>query len=113
VGIEIQDLGATPNQHFTPKFVEAGLTQGWIDLDAKKGTLTVNGENRSVGYIVKRLPGHYCLTCGEKLESDDKGTMARLHLLTVHKGEKLRTTPEWPAGYERINYYECVESAPR
>lgn len=117
IGVEVISLGASQDQHFAPDLVEQGLRQGWIllDLDPKKGkpaTLTIKATNGDYPYEVVRLPGYYCLHCAEKIDFDDKGVNARIHVASKHAG-KASPDANWPHGYERINYFDCVEINPR
>ena len=110
IGVEVKSLGASPNQHFTPELVTTAIAQGWLAwVKGGRGTLELIGANMTVPYKVLRDPGYYCCHC-KKRQSD--GSEARMHIAREHAG-KASPDPQNPSGYERINYFDCVEVNPR
>lgn len=118
-GVRILSLGASPNQHFSTDFVISAVRQGWATL--VKDKFTIKAENGDVEYNVLREPGYYCCHCGQEildagaLMAEEEGkpqmTVGQAHVLT--HGSSKSPDPSNPAGYERINYYDCVEATPR
>jgi len=108
--IEIKHTGTSPEQNFSDRLVAAGLAEGWITLG--KGKLVLHGKPEDLNYAVKRLPGYYCCHCRSALP--DAGTIVApgvtagmQHVADAHS-EKESPDPGNPAGYCRINYFECV-----
>lgn len=102
IGFVVEHTGTTRDQHFSTSFVTDGLRMGAIAIEGN--TLTLNVEPEPLTYEILRRPGRYCLHCGEKLENDERGELARLHVAEQHAGE---VAP----GYEAINYFDCVLDA--
>lgn len=99
-GIEI--LSVKENQHFSTHLVANAVNEGWMSQD--KDLLTIKGANKMVTYRIARMPGYYCVHCGEHLV--DGGRIAQMHVESRHGGEA-SPDPANPAGYEKINYYDC------
>lgn len=53
--IEVQRAGAV--QHFSPRIVETGRREGWLSLEGTQ--LRINGRDRTLVYLVDRIPGRY------------------------------------------------------
>ena len=100
VGVDVLYAGAT--QHFSPRIVQKGSDEGWLERD--ENYITIFGANETVKYEILRDPGRYCCHC--EMELMDEGS-AKVHVEGVHPGE---TYPDLanPSGYERINYFDCV-----
>ena len=97
--------GVHIEQNFSARLVVAGMKEGWIAVKGDKLTLNVKPE--ALHYTVKRMPGHYCLHCGEKLQSSADGLLAQLHVAEQHTGKK-SPDKNWPGGYSVTNAFECV-----
>lgn len=104
--ISLAHTGVQAEQNFSVGLVTQGLTEGWIDISGD--TLILKAVPENLQYTIRRQPGRYCLHCGEKLVDDEGGQMARLHVATHHKGAPAISGN--PAGYEKINHFECVLS---
>lgn len=107
-GIEVQNTGVMEAQNFSIDLVVSGLQDGWMEL--ADGNLILHAVPEDLKYKVLREPGRYCLHCGEKLPDDEKGALARIHVLSKHKG-KASPDANNPAGYIKLNAYECVLDA--
>jgi hypothetical protein len=110
-GVELKSKLKT-RAHLTPELVRKAVKQGWITISGNK--LTVSFVNApSVTYTIKREPGYYCLHCGIELEDanqvlDDGKTVGQQHVAAVHSNSESPDASN-PAGYERINFYDCVK----
>lgn len=103
----VHDTGATAAQHFSERLVKAGIEEGWISI--KDGILTLYAKPENLLYTIVRTPGRYSCFDGTKLPDDDNGARARAYIAKHHAGEP-SPDPNHPAGYECINYYDCVLS---
>lgn len=108
IGVEVEGLGASQDQHFSPDLVETAIKQGWMVLDGDE--LLLVAKNGDVPYRVLRTPGYYCCHCKAALPTGGQAALA--HIMAEH-GEAKSPDPENPAGYERINYLDCVEKNKR
>ena len=106
--IALAHTGIEPEQNFSTKLVVDFMKQGFIEI--KDETLILHVHPEDLIYNIKRRPGRYCLHCVEKLPDDEKGELARLHILEKHKGI-LSPDPNNPSGYIALNHFECVLSA--
>jgi len=111
--VEIRHTGTHAEQNFSTSLVEAAVADGWMTLG--RGKLTVHGKPEDLVYTIKRGPGHYCCHCGERLPDAaafvaPKVTGGMQHVAAVHAGEKSPDEGN-PAGYCRLNHYECVLDA--
>lgn len=105
--ISLAHTGIHAEQNFSVGLVTHGITEGWITIDGD--TLKLRAVPEDLLYTIKRHPGRYCEHCGEKLTDDDSGEMARLHVAMHHKDAP---APQGnPAGYVKINHFECVLAA--
>ena len=106
-GMEIKHTGTSPEQNFSERFVTKGREEGWIGI--ADGVLTLYGTPENLTYTILRVPGRYSCFDGSKLPDDeaDQGTLARAYIAEHHAGA-LSPDPENPAGYYKINHYECV-----
>lgn len=101
-GVEV--LKITNTQHLTGSFLEGGESEGWL---SRSGDVIVikNLKGSDVRYKIVRRPGYYCCHCKKAV---DDGQSALIHLAAQHQGVT-SPDPSNPAGYERINYYDCVK----
>lgn len=106
--VSLYHTGVDVNQNFSIDLVTDALKNKWATLKGDKLTLLVCPEN--LKYKILREPGRYCCHCGEKLQDDDKGSMARLHIANKHP-DKESPDPKNTSGYCKINYFECVLDA--
>lgn len=103
--IELKHTGTHAEQNFSRRLVEGAVAEGWMTLS--KGKIILHAKPEDLTYTIKRAPGHYCLHCNAKIESDGLGAEARQHVASQHAGEK-SPDPAWPHGYLVTNAYECV-----
>lgn len=108
--IEIQHTGLDAEHHFSTGLVEKAQEEGWMAIQDGKLILYAVPEN--LLYDITRLPGRYCCFDGSKLpdDEDDSGTLARAYL-AEHFPNQVSPDPDHPAGYYKINYYDCVLNA--
>lgn len=105
--VSLAHTGIQAEQNFSVGMVAHGLKEGWIDINGNLFTLHAVPEN--LRYTIRRFPGRYCDLCGEKMTDDESGEMARLHVAMQHKDALLPSGN--PAGYVKINHFDCVLSA--
>lgn len=108
----LMHTGIMAEQNFSTDFVTEYLQLGLMKLSGNALTLHVVHDDYDVelAYQVKRAPGRYCLHCGEKLESDETGELARLHIALQHAGVE-SPDASVPAGYVWLKHFECVLDA--
>jgi len=68
-GVEIKHTGVSPEQNFSRRVVTAGLTEGWLRIEGDK--LTLDGANGKLEYVIRRSPGYYCKSTGERIPVSD------------------------------------------
>lgn len=103
--VECRHTGTHAEQNFSRRLVEGAVSEGWMTLS--RGKIILHTKPDDLTYTIKRAPGHYCLHCGEKIDSDALGAGARKHVAEKHEG-KPSPDKHWPAGYLVTNAYECV-----
>lgn len=108
--LAIHHTGLDAEQHFSTGFVENGIEEGWIAIQDGKLVLYAVPEN--LVYDIRRVPGRYSCFDGSKLpdDEDDSGKLARVVIAERHVGAP-SPDPAHPAGYFKINYYDCVLNA--
>lgn len=110
-GVELKSE-LKPRAHFTPDFVRAGQKAGFITISGNVMLLTTVNAG-TIRYRVEREPGYYCCHCGAELEDagqvhEDGKTGGQHHVADEHSGAPSPDRNN-PAGYERINFYDCVK----
>lgn len=110
--LQLNHTGGAPEQNFSTDFVTEQLKNGFMELSGSVLTFFVahDGQDVALTYQVLRAPGRYCLHCGEKLEGDETGELARLHVALKHAGAASPDTSN-PAGYVWLKHFECVLNA--
>ncbi len=103
--VSIGHTGTTPEQNFSDHFVAGAIKEGWLSIGAGKIVLHVHPED--LVYRIVRTPGFYCCHCGAGAASQ---VDARAHVVGAHAGKKSPDANN-PAGYRRLNGYECVLEA--
>lgn len=103
--ILVEHTGTHEAQNFSTGLVVEGLKQGWMEIS--KGKLILKTDPEDLKYTILREPGRYCLHCQAKLPDDEKGELAQIHVLAEHPGAA-SPDPSTPAGYIKINAYECT-----
>lgn len=104
-GVVIKRLCSNGKQHFSPKLVKTGISEGWL-TKTDEAIIIHDDDVGDIPFKILRGPGRYCCHCQEKLKDDPTGEAARQHVEEKHKGKK-SPDPRHPAGYEMINYYDC------
>jgi len=108
----IEILRAGKRQNFSLGLVTTAQRQGWMTM--RESTITLHGTAGDVVYTIVRGPGYHCCHCGLELPDDAApgdtrpGAASRLHVATHHKGVT-SPDPQNPAGYCRLDHYECVK----
>lgn len=105
--VRVLSTGATPLQHFSPRFVLGAAGEGWLRLERDRIVLDVRdpaGEPVGLVYRILASPGVFCCHCGKRLGAGDQ--VARAHLEQLHAGEA-SPDPQNPAGYRVDNFYRC------
>lgn len=107
----VKHTGIEPEQNFSHRLVEQAVAEGWMRIDGT--VLTVKAEPEDLVYTLKRRPGYYCSTTGERIPISDlaMGRMRATGIGDLTRQEALA----WLAskgraggGYEVTNAYECV-----
>lgn len=108
--VEVVHTGLAAEQNFSTRLVEKGLSEGWMAI--RDGKLVIYGKPEHLEYDILKLPGRYSCYDGSKLPDDagDTGSAARAVIAARHAGQP-SPDPHHPAGYYKINHYECVLNA--
>lgn len=108
--VRIVHTGLAAEQHFTDRLVSRGVEEGWMEI--QDGKLIVYATPENLIYDILRVPGRYSCFDGSKLpdDEDNTGRLARAVIAERHGGEP-SPDPSNPAGYYKINYYDCVLNA--
>jgi len=99
----VEMLNAPAKQNFSIGFMEQSLKDKVL---AMSGDRVIFNSRPPVIYKILRRPGRYCCHCGQKLEDDDIGSLARIHLLAMHT-DKASPDRENPSGYRRDSFFAC------
>lgn len=102
--VSLAHTGVDINQNFSVDLVTEALNKKWMTMEEGKLTLLIHPVN--LYYKILREPGRYCCHCGDKLQDDIKGSLARLHIASKHP-DKESPDPNNASGYCRINHFEC------
>ena len=94
--------GTHAEQNFSTRMIERGVAEGWATVG--EGKLTLKCDPEALVYAIKRGPGFYCCHCARRLED---ASSSAAHVAAEHEGKKSPDASN-PAGYSRINQYECV-----
>lgn len=97
--VSLGHTGTSPEQNWPIKTVSLGVREGWMRIEKDKLLLLVQPE--TLVYDIKRIPGRYCRVCGEKLNDDATGELARLHMMARHPSDA-------PNDYEMLAHFETV-----
>lgn len=108
--VELFHTGIKEPQNFSDRMVAELIGTGIMSFDDTGALLFKvehEGKPLTLRYRVLRVPGSYCLHCGENLhdETVNDGAPSRAHVAEKHAGAA--AIPGHPAGYERIHAYEC------
>lgn len=101
--VEVRHTGTHAEQNFSSRLVASGMLDGWIAI--AKGRLVISAKPEDLVYAIERTPGYYSCFTGEAL--------ADQHVAKAHVAAQGKPSPDPanPAGYVRINHYECVLEA--
>jgi hypothetical protein len=97
----VEVLHAGPHQRFSTGLVAQGVSEDWLSI---KGTQLTLKSKPPLNYRIEREPGYYCCHCKQALAAG--GPEAQAHVAGKHGGKK-SPDPSNPAGYERIDYFDC------
>lgn len=101
--------GASADQNFSQRLVAHGLAEGWLTRDGDHLLLKTEGE--PLRYRIKREPGYYCRSTGERIDIS-VAAVAQLFaghgLLSAAEANAWLVSRGKPAGdYEATWAYEC------
>lgn len=68
--VEVIHTGLTADQNFDDGMIDKAVLEGWASLSADTLTLKTDGE--PLVYAVKRAPGYFCKSTGERIPVSDK-----------------------------------------
>ena len=113
VGVEVRHTGIDAAQNFSTTLVAQAMAEGWMSIDGN--VLTLHAANGDLRYTVKRTPGYYCCHNGAPMPISaaayGDGALAAVEARQYLKANGFEGVaspdPNNPAGYERINWYEC------
>jgi len=122
-GVELRHTGIHPEQNFSDRLVEGACAEGWMTV--ADGAITMQTDVGPLRYTVKRTPGYYCCHDGKRIPISDAAQRERLrtgigrlaaaearaYLATHGFAGKKSPDPAHPAGYQVLDYYECVLDA--
>lgn len=114
--VRVKHTGTEHEQNFSRRLVLQAVTDGWMKVEG--ATLTIKAEPENLIYDVKRHPGYYCTSTGERMPIDE---LAWSQMLQTGRGDLSRQQAlAWlaangkaPSDYEVTMAYECVLSAPQ
>ena len=109
--VEIRHTGVSAEQNFSRRMVLQACSDGWMRLAGDH--LIVVGEPEDLVYTIKRAPGYYCVSTGERIQvSQLAWEQAVSQPAAVLASAEARA---WLAGaakaandYEVTMAYECV-----
>lgn len=107
----VKHTGTGPAQNFSRRLVLQAVTDGWMQITGS--TLTIKAEPEDLFYAIKRQPGYYCISTGERIPVDE---LAWSQMLQTGRGDLSRQQAlAWLAAngkqasdYEVTMAYECV-----
>ena len=103
--LELKHTGASPEQNFSRRLIDAGVAEGWITMS--KGKIVMHTTDEDLEYAIVRMPGMYCCHCDAKLVDDTSGASGRDHVQAMHGGQPSPDANN-PAGFRQTHAYECV-----
>lgn len=98
----VEILRAGDTQNFSTRLVAGALQEGWMEMI--NGKIIVKSQPENLVYKIVKEPGYYCCHDGKKLED---AIMAKNYVESNFSGVP-SPDPNNPAGYMKINHYECV-----
>lgn len=114
IGVRVLHTGSTAPQNFSMRLVEAGMEQGWVGIEGD--VLTLRSQPEALTYKLKRTPGYYCKSSGERIPVS---ATAWARLLATGVGKLSRAEAlDWlatrglqPDDYDLCVQYECELNA--
>lgn len=99
-GLKILEASAPGSgQHFTPRFVDEGLADGWLTLSGTR--LVLIGTGGALIYRLDRPPGIYCCHCDAAIDDSEA---ARTHVSGAH-ADVASPDASNPAGYRYDHFF--------
>lgn len=111
-GVAVKHTGRAAAQNFSTTLVAQAMAEGWMSIDGN--VLTLHATNGDLRYTIRRTPGYYCCHNGAPMPISaaayGDGALAAIEARAYLKANGFSGSPDPsnPAGYERINQYECV-----
>lgn len=109
--VTVGHTGLKPEQNFSHRLIEAGIAQGWITLTGD--TLTMAADPEDLVYTVKRTPGYFCKSTGERIPiSMMAWASPKRDVLAYREAQAwLSANGKAATDYEVGNDYRCVLSS--
>lgn len=106
--VTVKHTGSSPEQNFSHRVVEDGVADGWIAVSPSQLVIKTDGE--PLRYALKRTPGYYCLSTGERIPVSAMAWASprRGELASREARDWLSKAGKAPTDYEVTNAYECV-----
>lgn len=103
----IKHTGLGRAQNFSSRFVEGCIVEGTVTVG--EGTLTLYTKPEKLKYTLKRRPGYYCASTGERIPISDVawGSSRRGDLASREARAWLKAKGLPETDYEVTNAYEC------
>lgn len=100
----VEVIHAPDIQKFTQRFLEKGVSEGFVSIDNNQIIIKSNPEN--VVYNIIRTPGYYCCHDDQKLSD---GRLAKKYIDDNYPGIE-SPDPQNPSGYRKDNFYFCEKA---
>ena len=108
-GIQIMKFPRANRHNWGSRMLERHIKAGFMSMTKKQ--ITMKATNGTMVWDILKTPGFYCDHCGEKIESDELGASARLHVASEH-GDAPPMEGN-PCGYKKLNSFHCEEATSR
>lgn len=114
IGVELFHTGSTPEQTFKRRLVLDACAQGWMKVDGDK--LTLASTSDVLTYAIKRQPGYYVKSTGERIPLSDLAMSEFLTEIVANlapaEARAFLAGRGLPADdYEATRNYHCVLNA--
>lgn len=111
--VEIRHTGVSAEQNFSRRLVLQACGDGWMRL--ANDQIVVIGEPEDLVYTIKRAPGYYCISTGERipvsqLAWEQAVSQPAAVLASVEARAWLAASGKSLGDYEVTMAYECVLS---
>lgn len=106
--VAVKHTGTSQAQNFSHRLVENGVADGWIEVGPSHLVIKTDGE--PLRYALKRTPGYYCLSTGERIPVSAMAWASprRGELASREARDWLQQAGKAPTDYEVTNAYECT-----